>query len=431
MSDSLAEQMHAFARTNDVQGLRKVLENGGDPSWTVSASKNTALHISCASGSMQATRMLLNEGGADPDAANCNGDTPLMFSIMKGHLGISSLLLHRGASVIRQNASGLTPIACAASNGDEASLDMLLRQAAKEGEKGNLGASEWINLKDKHGRNVLHFACEGGSAACVQMLLDVGGDALHRNNGGETPLSIAKKGKNNEIVRILEERTSIGSLESEIDATLSTNGAPPVVAQGRKPTGRPEKKPAWRSDRSPMQKQNPTAREDESIRILKQKLLTAKLRGRSDPADRTLDGSAQGEWFTMTKQRARKVVNDGDVTEQHRNPPGTVPCRTSSKDALEANQGRKEESHVNWLEAAEALMEAEFPEAAALDIRPCHVLGIDVADLSLSQVDALQHIHQRAVQHLEEVKIELIRQQERMRYEEEVELKTMLQRYKE
>lgn len=431
MSDALAEQLHTFARTNDVRGIRQVLESGGDPSCTVSASRNTALHISSANGSMQATRVLLDEGGVDPDVPNCNGDTPLMFSIMKRNLGIASLLLHRGASVAQQNASGLTAMSCAASNGDEAALDLLLRHPAREQEMGKLRTSDFIDLKDAHGRNLLHFACEGGSVGCVRLLLDVGSSATQRNNAGETPYSIATKGKMNEIVRLLEEKTSCQTEGLDIDEASITNRAPEIVPDAGEPIGRPEKKSARKTRKSSVQQQDFVASKDETVRILGQELLATKLKGRGRPAESETESSTQEEWFTMTKRGPQKEVDDRLPVTEHSSLPDHGLHRKSGKDPSRAGQASREACDAHWLEVAEALMEVEFPEAAALDIRPCHVLGLDIADLSLSQVDALQHIHQKAVKQLEDVKIELIRRQERMRYEEEVEFKTMLQRYKE
>mmetsp|Transcript_1070 Transcript_1070/g.6827 ORF Transcript_1070/g.6827 Transcript_1070/m.6827 type:complete len:432 (-) Transcript_1070:653-1948(-) len=431
MSDALASQLHTFARTNDVRGIRQVLESGGDPSCTASASQNTALHISSANGSMQATRVLLDEGGIDPEVPNCNGDTPLMFSVMKRNLGIASLLLHRGASVARQNASGLTAMSCAASNGDEAALDLLLRHAAKEEEKGKLKVSDWIDLQDAHGRNLLHFACEGGSVGCVRLLLKVGSSATHRNKAGETPYSIARKGRMNEIIRLLEERSSCNTVGLDIDEASSTNGAPDVVTHVRKPVSRQEKKSARKSVKSPVEKQNFVASKDETLRILRQKLLATKLQKRGCPADSEAQSSTQEEWLKVTKQGPQKETHDRPPVTEPNSLPNRGLHRTFGEDPSIADQVCREACDAHWLEVAEALMEVEFPEAAALDIRPCHVLGLDTSDLSLSQVDALQHIHQSAVKHLEDVKIELVRKQERMRYEEEVEFKTMLRRYKE
>lgn len=45
---------------------------------------------------------------------------------------------------------------------------------------------------------------------------------------------------------------------------------------------------------------------------------------------------------------------------------------------------------ADWVEAAEALLVEAHPAGAALDVRPCHVLGLGLEGLSVSQLEALE-----------------------------------------
>lgn len=62
------------------------------------------------------------------------------------------------------------------------------------------------------------------------------------------------------------------------------------------------------------------------------------------------------------------------------------------------------------------------PMAEDLDLRLGYYIGLDLQKLSMEQLTALEQIHYKAVQSISEAKIELIRNQERLRLEEEMSL---------
>ena len=58
--------------------------------------------------------------------------------------------------------------------------------------------------KNKH--TVLHYACDQGQLEVVKLLLEKGADVNAKNEEGETPLDIAKKTSNKEIIKLFENK---------------------------------------------------------------------------------------------------------------------------------------------------------------------------------------------------------------------------------
>ena len=92
---------------------------------------------------------LLMERGADINAVDKHGCTLLHSAASHGNEPVMSLLLEHGADVNTRNVFGFTPLLCAR----EASIVKLL---VKRG-----GAD--INVVDKYGSTLLHFAVTEGN----------------------------------------------------------------------------------------------------------------------------------------------------------------------------------------------------------------------------------------------------------------------------
>ena len=149
---------------------------------------DSALHIAAAAYQTEIVRQLI-AAGADVHAQNRFGDQPL-----------------HAAAVGNPNSLRWNPVAQAAT------IEMLIEAGADP------------KAADKRGVTPLHKAVRTRCAAAVHALLERGADPAIKNKSGSTPMLLARqntgrggtgtpeaKAQQQEIVRLLEERTSVSS----------------------------------------------------------------------------------------------------------------------------------------------------------------------------------------------------------------------------
>ena len=177
---------------------------------------------------VELVRRLLNFG-ASPNVRNQRGnrgDTPLILAAKDGELEIVKVLLNFGAKVNVSDCIGLTPIFYAAEN----SHFEIVRELLKKGAKGNMTselilrnllrektpradkiANELIKRRPKTFSDFLHDAVYSDNLEFVKKTLECGAHgATKKINSrdsywGETPLQIAIKMENLEMVKILQD----------------------------------------------------------------------------------------------------------------------------------------------------------------------------------------------------------------------------------
>ncbi|KAL4580702.1 hypothetical protein LXL04_016903 [Taraxacum kok-saghyz] len=119
--------VHQTASVGDVEGLKKVLESGGDKDEEDSEGR-TALHFACGYGEVKCAQVLL-EAGAKVDALDKNKNTALHYAAGYGRKECVALLLDNGAAVTLQNMDGKTPIDVAKLNNQNDVLKLLEKDA--------------------------------------------------------------------------------------------------------------------------------------------------------------------------------------------------------------------------------------------------------------------------------------------------------------
>ena len=107
------------------------------------------------------------------------------------------LLLKHGASPGYQDKDGRTALNIAVDKGDMEMVRLILEHAGDPNTTDN-----------KLGWSALHCACEKRNTALVTMLLEHGADGDLKSNKGDTPLDIARAGKQLDVVRLLVLRLS-------------------------------------------------------------------------------------------------------------------------------------------------------------------------------------------------------------------------------
>ena len=130
--------------------------------------------------------------GANVNARSKNGNSALLEATGVGDVRTILQLLEYGAEV---NASGdhVSPLGCAVFYESLQTVEMLLAHGAK------------VDPVDVEGNTPLIFSIEYSShPKIVNVLIEHGADVNHRNNAGETALSLAKKQNYTKTIQLLE-----------------------------------------------------------------------------------------------------------------------------------------------------------------------------------------------------------------------------------
>ena len=160
------------------------------------------LHSAAHHGNLKKLKKLLDQG-ADPsaycDAADDDGrHTPLMAAITERQYACVELLLKRGAqpdgSLPGDRLAAVTPLMIACMLGDDRSAKLLI------------DAHATLNAADPESFTALHHACHAGHAGCVSLLLAHLVDRT-RLCSGMTALEMARSLSNNACVRAFDTAT--------------------------------------------------------------------------------------------------------------------------------------------------------------------------------------------------------------------------------
>jgi ankyrin repeat protein len=146
--------------------------------WAAAATAGP-LHDASKNGDVEGTKRLLEQGldVAEPDSA---GEPPLLLASLAGHPGVVAVLLERGVDIEIRNKGGLTALHAAAYGGN---LDVVKLLVAK-------GAA--VNdSKNFYKMTPLHAAAEEGHADVVAFLLANKADIEAKERNGYTPLTQA------------------------------------------------------------------------------------------------------------------------------------------------------------------------------------------------------------------------------------------------
>ncbi|RDD34417.1 Ankyrin repeat domain protein [Wolbachia endosymbiont of Cylisticus convexus] len=138
----------------------------------------------------------INPSNEQESAMRCiNGMTFFHLVAYIGHLGIVTTLLNQGANVDVEDVCGITPLYWAVIEGHLEVVEALLSRGA---DVNVINYDEWTPL---------HCAAEH-SLGITKLLVDKNANISAKNANGKTPLDLAKKYGNTEIVKFLREKQS-------------------------------------------------------------------------------------------------------------------------------------------------------------------------------------------------------------------------------
>lgn len=184
--------LHAAAEAGHAGIIRFLLSCGAGLDIQDDASGATPLHLAATGGHVEAIRELLAHW-AETEVFDRFDCTPLTASAAAGQVAAARLLLEHGALVDAGNDI-VTPLMAAARYGQVAMIDLLLDHGAD---------IDRYDLKESY--TALMLAAQFGQAAAVRRLAARGADVNRMTEWFETPLSLACREGQSEIVVLLRE----------------------------------------------------------------------------------------------------------------------------------------------------------------------------------------------------------------------------------
>lgn len=191
----------ALSRGKDGLEIAKRLLNyvpdvgGHNPYVNAMAKDNaTPLHVAAEYGPLEAVKMLLHLG-ADINQTDEFGQTALLIAIYNENWDIANCLLEDGADVKADSRVGYTPLLGAVMGDQEHIVEQLLRRGAN------------VEAVNHDGYSSIHLAVAQKNTTIIRRLLDAGAKInAVAESLCETPLHVAVRTGNSEVVRILLEK---------------------------------------------------------------------------------------------------------------------------------------------------------------------------------------------------------------------------------
>jgi cytohesin len=194
-----------------------LLERGADVNLEL-AGGTTALHgvtHSTVESARAELAELLVEHGADVNVATTKeGSTPLHSAALFGSTECAEVFIVNGADIEAEDSFGHRPLHNAAATGQASFVELLIDSGAD------------VNARDKKGLTPLHWASAKGRLRgflvdwgllhsemvsnkdydkTIERLIGAGADLNAKNKKGRTPLAVAKKSKNQDVVDLLQQ----------------------------------------------------------------------------------------------------------------------------------------------------------------------------------------------------------------------------------
>jgi uncharacterized protein len=187
---SVNARLLASARSGDQAGIDRALAEGASANARNRLGE-TVLLIALKNDRPALARQMI-EAGTDINQAAVNGVTPLMAAAHAGQTETFKILLTKGADINAVDRLQKTAMTYAAGQGQTDIVVLLL----------NAGVD--ANAVYAHDLTALMWAAGYGKTATVKALLDAGAKPALKDDRGKTALDIAREGKFDETVKLLE-----------------------------------------------------------------------------------------------------------------------------------------------------------------------------------------------------------------------------------
>ena len=216
-----ASPLYDAARIGTPEMVKSLVTFGADPNVATNAGL-TPLHQAAYRGSLEMVKDLV-QAGAEVNAVAKNGRTPIFYAASKGKASTVNFLLEKKAEVNLADEDGLTPLHCAAASGNAALVKFLVLNkkanfaaTAKDGTTVLISGAKYpeivkflaekmpnVNGVDKDGNSVMHLCAETADEETIRKLLYYSAKEDLPNKKGETPIQLAARAGNVDMVKRL------------------------------------------------------------------------------------------------------------------------------------------------------------------------------------------------------------------------------------
>ncbi len=184
----------------DLDAVKKLVEAGVDVNYQEPSYATPGLTIACMYNYADIAKYLVAKG-ADVNLKNKDGDTPLMAAASSSK-ELVELLLEKGADVRAAGRDSLTALTHAITGvlAERVTTDvaaLLLEKGANVDEAAPSGAMQ--------GYTCLMMAARNARPDIVKFLVGKGANVNAKAGDGNTPLSLARKAKDEDMVKLLVE----------------------------------------------------------------------------------------------------------------------------------------------------------------------------------------------------------------------------------
>ncbi len=215
-----ATPLYDAARMGTYEMVKSLVTYGADPNVATKAGL-TPLHQAAARGNLDMVKDLV-QAGADVNAIAENGRTPIFYAAERGKASTVNFLLEKKAELNLADKDGMTPLHCAAFSGNVALVKFLVSKkanfaaTAKDGTTVLIAGAKYpeivkfladkmpnVNGVDKDGNSVLHLCAATADDETVRKLLYYSIKEDLPNKAGETPVLLAARAGNVDMVKRL------------------------------------------------------------------------------------------------------------------------------------------------------------------------------------------------------------------------------------
>ena len=213
--------LYDTAKSGTAEQVKLLITFGADVNAATNAGV-TPLHQAAARGNLDMVKELV-EAGAEVNAMAKDGRTPIFYAAARGKASTVSYLLDKKAEINLADENGMTPLILAAGSGNAALVKYLVvnkkanfAAKAKDGTTALLAGAKYpeivkflaekvpnVNGADKDGNTVLHLCAETADEETIRKLLFFNAKEDLPNNKGETPIMLAAKAGNVDMVKRL------------------------------------------------------------------------------------------------------------------------------------------------------------------------------------------------------------------------------------
>jgi len=201
VSISASNPLVIAASDNDLETVKKLINEGADVNNRDEYTYTTALDEAVMHGNRDIVRALIN-AGANVNARAGNKQTALMRLDEDATAALVWDLVAAGARVNARDSDGDTPLIMAAQYSTVEVVRALISAGAK------------INASNHEGQTALMAAAGAGKVGIVEALFNAGADINARDHDGNTALKRAEENSNSDVVEFLKIHNALEDVEA-------------------------------------------------------------------------------------------------------------------------------------------------------------------------------------------------------------------------